>query len=262
MNKDLTLIAGIVSGGIFLVMSMGGLGNLPLFILPAGIMIVTGGTFAALVASHPFSLIKQAPKQVLLVLKDQPLDPYTYIDELVELAQQARKKGLLSLEDRVREQEDAFMRNCLLLLLDSVKSDRARYIMESEVQHLEDRHMDAIAFYEKGAAYSPAFGLMGTVIGLVLMLANLQLDAEGTQELTNGMAIALLTTFYGCVQANLFFMPIASKLSLKSVKELLCRRIVVEGVLSIQAGDNPKFIREVLVSFLPFSSRSEEDQKM
>ena len=215
----------------------------------------------ALTASFPFTFLKQVPKQILMVIKFTPPDPYYFIDELVEIARQARKEGLLSLEDRARGQEDAFMRNCLLLLLDAVNNDKARHIMESEITQLEDRHSEAVTFYEKGAAFSPAFGLMGTVIGLVLMLADLNLDAEGAAKLTAGMAIALITTFYGSVQANIFFMPIANKLTLKSAKEMLCRRIIVEGVLAIQAGDNPKFIREILISYLPYSSRSEEDKK-
>jgi len=252
---------GIVSGLVCLGISMG-FGNVGLFLNIPGFFIVIGGTMTALVASFPLSVIKRVPKQVLMAVKYTPPNPYLYIDELVEIARQARKEGLLSLEDRARSQEDAFMRNCLLLLLDAVNNDKARHIMEAEITQLEERHSEAITFYDKGASFSPAFGLMGTVIGLVLMLADLNLDAEGAQKLTEGMAIALITTFYGSVQANVFFMPIANKLGLRSTQELLCRRIIVEGVLAIQAGDNPKFIREILISYLPYSSRSEEDKKV
>ena len=261
-GKDFSLIIGIVVGIILVIFSIG-VGDLRHFLNISSAVVVIGGTLAALSASVPFRFLKQVPKQLVIAIQDVPMDPYAYIDELVEIAHKARKEGLLSLEDRVREQEDIFMRNCLLLLLDAVSSDKARHIMESEVEHLDDRHQDAITFFEKGAAYAPAFGLVGTLIGLILMLASLDLDStDGVATLTNGMAVALITTFYGCLLGNLIFAPIASKLTTKNSKEMLCKRIIVEGVLSIQAGENPKFIREVLVSYLPYLSRKEEDKKI
>ena len=254
---DPSLIAGVIAGVGVVVYGIG-FGNLGLFLSLQSAAIVIGGTFAALVASTSSNAIRKVPAQVVIAIKGHLPNPEIFIDQIEACATVARKNGLLALEDYARSQEDKFMGNSLLLIIDAVSSDKARMMLEDELAFIEDRHASAINFFEKGSAFAPAFGLVGTVIGLVVMLSNLSFDSEhATDALTSGMAIALITTFYGCLLSNLFFAPIASKLQARHDREMLCKQIVLEGILSIQAGENPKFIREKLISFLPYQERAE-----
>lgn len=257
VRMDPSLMVGIIAGLLLLTYAIG-VGNIKHFLSLQGAAIVVGGTFAALVASFPFMTLKKVPGQVLIAIRGELMNPGLYIDQIVDCAHVARKFGLLALEKLAEAQEDNFMRDSMLLIVDAVDYDKARYMMEAELTYMDERHTESIAFFERGAAFAPAFGLVGTLIGLIIMLANLGLDdVDGTATLTNGMAIALITTFYGSLLANLFFTPIASKLNVKNDREIMCKRLILEGILSIQAGENPKFIRAKLISFLPYKERVE-----
>jgi len=253
---DPSMIAGIVSGLALLFYAIG-FEDFGAFINPQGLAIVIGGTIAAIAASFPLEALKKAPKQIVIAIKGKASKPSIYIDQIEDCANIARKQGILALEPIALEQEDDFLRAGIFLIVDALDATKVRGMLESELAYLDERHAEAVTLYEKGAAYAPAFGLMGTVIGLVLMLGNLEFDdPAAAQTLTNGMAIALLTTFYGSLFANLFFLPVANKLQVLNDRELLCKQIVVEGILSVQAGENPKFIREKLISFLPIKERA------
>ena len=252
-----SMIVGIFAG-FGLIMYGIGFGNLSAFASLQGAVIVIGGTCAALVASFPFATVKQAPHYVWIALRGDATNPGIFIERIVDCAHVARKFGLLKLEELAEAQEDDFFRESLLLIVDAVDANKARSMLESDLINLDERHGGAITFFERGGAFSPAFGMIGTLIGLIIMLANLSLDTEnGTETLTGGMAIALVTTFYGVLLANLFFLPVSSKLQSMNDREMLCKRIIIEGVLSIQAGENPKFIGQKLISFLPQKERYE-----
>ena len=165
----------------------------------------------------------------------------------MELAVEARMKGLLSLEDKLAEVDEPFLYNGLILVVDSVDSEKVRQVMETELEQLDERHALDRAFYEKAAAYSPAFGMIGTLVGLILMLGNM----SDVDVLAKGMATALITTLYGSLIANVICLPIASKLKARHDEEFLCKQLVMEGVLAIQEGENPKFIEEKLSKLLP-----------
>ena len=256
---NFSMFIGIVAG-CGLIMYGIGLGNLYAFFSLKGAAIVVGGTFAALIASFPYDALRQVPTQIMIAFRGVLLNPGIYIDQIVDCAHVARKFGLLKLEQLAEAQNDEFLRDSLLLIVDAVDAGKARNMLESDLTYLDERHNGAIAFFDRGAAFAPAFGMLGTLIGLIIMLANLSLDLEnGTETLTAGMSIALVTTFYGSILANLFFLPISSKLKIMNDREMLCKRIILEGVLSIQAGENPKFIREKLISFLPRKERQEMD---
>jgi len=255
------MIAGIAACTLLIILGIG-LSNIGHFASVRGAVIVVGGTFAALVASFPTESLKKVPKQVWIAIQGTLPDPVLYIDQITDCAKVARKHGMLALEGLANAHDDAFMRDSILLIVDAVDSNKIRAMLESDLEYLDERHNEAVTFYERGAALAPAFGLLGTLIGLIIMLAHLSLDdTVGNETLTNGMAIALITTFYGILLANLFFTPVASKLSAKHYREMLCKKIIMEGMLSIQAGENPRFIKEKLISFLPQKERKIIEKK-
>ena len=145
------------------------------------------------------------------------------------------------------ETKDKFLKNSILLVVDSIEPEKVRSLLNRELEYLEERHVQDTAFYYKGSEYAPAFGMIGTLIGLINLLANL----EDTATLTKNMAVALVTTFYGVILANLIFKPIANKLKARHEEEYLCKMIISEGVQAIQDGDNPNFIQEKLTRLLP-----------
>lgn len=263
---DLTTIAGIVAALALVMLGIGsGIGN---FFDIKSAFIVVGGTFAVLIASSSISVLKEIPKHLKIAMFKPKHSPMVYIDEIVECAQIARKSGLLALEEHANQEEDTFLKESLLLIVDAIDSDKVRAMLEDDLRYVENRHSEAMSFYERGAAFAPAFGMIGTLIGLILMLNNLDLDSGETGALTKGMAMALITTFYGSMLANVFFSPVANKLQSRHDHEMLCKEIVIEGILSIQSGENPKFIREKLISFLaqkeqakPELEQNEDDGK-
>jgi len=224
------------------------------FFDPQSIYITLGGTLSALVIAFPLKTLISIPKYIKKLILPDKLVPYEYITTIVDIAFMARKNGLLSLEERANDYPDPFMKNGLMLIVDSTDPEMIRNIMESELDSMVDRHKQGQAFFEKAGAYAPAFGMVGTLIGLINMLASM----EDPDSLSKNMGIALITTFYGSILANIVFIPIANKLKERSAEEQLCKRLVIEGILAIQAGENPKQIQEKLLSFLPAGKRDLE----
>ena len=210
-------------------------------------LVVMGGTFAALMISFPMSAFAKMGKHMKLILFPRTYVPTDYITTLVEFAKKARINGLLALEEDLETIDDAFMKNSMMMVVDSVDPEKVKQQLEARMGHLDSRHSGDRAFYSKGAAFAPAFGMFGTMFGLINMLGDLQ-DFE---SLGPNMAVCLITTFYGLLLANVFFTPIANKLQARHDEELLCNMIIVEGVQAIQAGENPKFIQERLINLLP-----------
>jgi len=256
---DFTTIVGIVAGFVLIVFGIG-LGNMGNFIEVGSIFIVFGGTFAALIASYPMRVLKQLPKQFKILFGKNKYEPMSYIDQLQELAVIARKNGLLALEDKANEMKDPFFKEGLMLIVDATSPDKVKEILANDLDYIEERHNELIEFYEKGAGFAPGFGMIGTLIGLVNMLMSMDLEG-GSDTLSKNMGVALITTFYGSLLANLIFLPIAKKLQSRSDEELLCKRIIIDGILAIQAGENPAFLKETLVSFLPNYQRQGKGKK-
>lgn len=225
--------------------------NIKSFMDYGSLAITVGGTFASLMMSYSPRMFAQIPSHLRIALFPTKYDTLAYIDQIVEFAKEARMKGLLSLEEKLSQTRDEFLRSSLLLVVDSVEPEKVKQLLEAELDYMEDRHAQAREFYEKGAQFAPAYGMIGTLIGLVLMLKDMQ-DAS---VIGPAMAVALITTFYGSVLANVFFIPIANKLKLRHEEEILCKMLICEGVLAIQAGENPKFIDEKLTMLLPLKVR-------
>lgn len=243
-NKSISDVAGMVK-------------QLTAFLDIASVLITIGGTMAATICSFPMGAFKDIGKHMKVAFSKSKHKPLDYIHTIVDFAQDARRKGILSLEDKVNEQEDEFMKKSVMLIVDAVEPAKTKTILENELDNLDSRHSASVKIYEKASGFAPAFGMIGTLVGLVNMLANLDLNsAEGASTLTSGMAVALLTTLYGSVFANLLLTPIANKLRFRHAEEMMCKEIIVEGVISIQAGDNPKHIEERLLAFLPQSVRA------
>lgn len=253
---DITTILGVVIGFVLIfggiMVGDGGIdpGKLMNFVDVASIIIVLGGTIAAVVASYPVQALKQIPKHMKIMMDGKKFDPMQYIEILVELAQYARKNGLLALEERAKDLEDPFFQQGIMLIVDATDPDRVRDMLNNDLDYLSERHDEGAGMYEKASAMAPAFGMVGTLIGLVNMLKGMNMDAGGASKMGEDMSVALITTFYGVVLANLIFSPIAKKLRIRNNEEYLCKQIIIEGVLSIQSGENPKFLREKLTSFL------------
>lgn len=239
--------------------------NLINFFDPASIFITIGCTLFVVVASFPGKMLGSMPKHFKIVLNNKMFDPIKYIDELVDLAQTARKSGLLSLEEKAREQSNPFFKQAIMLIVDAYDQDKVRSILENDIECMSARHEDAAAMYDKASALAPAFGMVGTLVGLINMLNNMDLTGGGSSSIGTDMGTALITTLYGVILANIIFGPIATLLRNRDEEEVLCKMIIVEGVMSIQAGENPKFLRERLMTYMAQKRRdiegSGEDKK-
>mgnify|MGYP001851872947 FL=1 len=213
----------------------------------SSILIVVGGTLAVVIACYP-KLARSFPKHIKIMLRAEAFNPAEYVEQLVELAQIARKNGLLALEEKANDQADPFFKQAIMLIVDANDPDRVRSILENDIEQTSARHQEVVAMYERGSNAAPAFGMIGTLIGLINMLKSL--DSADMESLGPNMSVALVTTFYGSILAHVIFNPIAANLTARDEEEILCRQIIVEGIMAIQSGENPKFLRERLMTFM------------
>ena len=218
--------------------------NLKAFLDIPSMAITIGGTLGVMMISFPAGAFKKIGSHLKIIVKPYQYSPTDSVDQIVNLATEARMKGLLSLEDKLNEIDEPFLHNSLMLVVDSVDSEKVRKAMETELEQLDERHALDRRFYEKAASFAPAFGMIGTLVGLILMLGNM----SDVDALAKGMAVALITTLYGSLLANVVCLPMASK------------QLVMEGVLAIQEGENPKFIEEKLYKLLPASYKKPADK--
>ena len=231
--------------------------NLWNFFDAASIFIVIGCTFAIVVASFPGKTLGSIPKHFGVILNANKFKPLDIIDQLVELAQTARKNGLLALEGKANEQEDPFFKQAIMLIVDANDPDKVRAILENDIECMSARHEDAAGLYDKASAVAPAFGMVGTLVGLINMLKTMD-PTTGGGDLGKNMSTALVTTLYGCILAHMIFGPIANNLRIRDSEEVLCKEIIVEGIMSIQSGENPKALREKLLTYISQRDRDAE----
>lgn len=227
------------------------LGN---FVDGPSVMIVIGCSIAIVLASFPLKTFLSIPKHFAVMLKNPKQKPETIIDALVDLAQIARKDGLLALEEKANEQEDPFFKQAIMLIVDANDPDRVRATLENDIECMSDRHNASAALYDKASAVSPAFGMVGTLIGLINMLKNMD-PTSGSSNIGADMSVALVTTLYGCILAHMIFGPVANNLRIRDSEEVLNKMIIVEGITCIQAGENPKMLREKLLTFVAQKQR-------
>ena len=251
---DLASIIGIVLGAVMVVFGIlwgNGVSALQNFVDVPSIIVTLGGSLAGLIASNTLKDFLNNFKGVGLAFKDPKYDNGSTIAKIIELSNVARKEGLLALEEAANGIEDEFLKKGIMLVVDGTDPELVRGILETDMMCLETRHKDVIKFWEKWGEMGPAWGMIGTLLGLIAMLNKLSdPSAIGPQ-----MSVALVTTLYGSLIANWLCTPIAGKLSVNNDMEVVNRQITIEGLLSIQAGENPRVIEEKLKSFLSPSVR-------
>lgn len=247
---DIATIVGLVLGLALMIFGMvtGDLGFAALkhFADPASFLITFGGTFGAVMASYSMSDFIAGLKSIGLVFKVPQIDTVGTIKQIIDLSNVARKEGLLALEESANTLEEPFMKKGILLIVDGTDPELVRGILEAELVNTDARHQKNIAFWKQVGAMGPAWGMIGTLIGLILMLQSL----SDPDSIGPNMATALVTTFYGSFIANWLSAPISGKLSVNNDAEIQLKEIMIEGLLSIQAGENPRVIEEKLKSFL------------
>ncbi len=202
--KDISTVAGILAGFALIIFAMVfstdpigiNIGAVMNFVDPASIFIVIGGVFASVFASYPISTLKKMPKHLKIVVSGNRYEPVEYINTLVEFSQIARKNGLLALEEKANQQEDPFFKQSIMLIVDATDPEKVKTMLENDLEKLATRHEDAVGIYEKASAMAPAFGMIGTLVGLVNMLKNMSMDAGGSSTIGKDMGTALITTFY------------------------------------------------------------------
>ena len=254
---DIASIIGLVLAMILMIIAIitgdQGVAGIKAFLDPGSALITFGGAFSVcLVMSSSIKDYVKNLKSLGLIMKPVNYNEEEVIKQIIDLSNVARKEGLLALEEAANSSiDDEFMKKGILLIVDGTDPEFVRRILETELECTEDRHKSTISFWENLASMGPAWGMIGTLIGLVLMLKDLQ----DISSVGPNMAVALITTFYGSLLANWICLPIAAKLKEKNSAEIMIKTIVVEGLLSIQAGENPRVIEEKLKSFINPAAR-------
>ena len=218
---------------------------------PAGLAIVAGGTIAVALMSFPLRQVLAVTKVIKHAFLTKPRNPRALIAELVKFAEVARRDGILSLENMTRDNDNKFLVSGIQMAVDGTDPELIEQIMASEVETVADRHSGGKSLLDNMGKFAPAFGMIGTLVGLVLMLANM----DNPEAIGPGMAVALLTTLYGSMAANMVFLPLGQKLALRSQEEIMLMSITMRGVMSIQSGDNPRIVEQKLKIFLPPATR-------
>lgn len=245
---DLTTVIGCIITWLLVLSAMVSGGNPQAYIDFPSILITMGGTIGAMITSSPSDRLKSFFGTLKCAFFTARTDIITLVQTIVSFAEKARREGLLSLEANTAELTDnEFLRKSIQLVVDGTDPELVRAILDTEIGILESRHSANKSLLDTGAELAPAFGMIGTLIGLIAMLG----DLTDVEKLGPGMAVALITTMYGSMMANMFFIPMSKKLASRSEEEILSLELMVEGVLSIQAGENPRIVEEKLKVYLP-----------
>lgn len=254
---DLASIIGIVAGLGFVLYGILLGGSLMLFWDLPSFFIVVGCSVAATMINYPLGDIIGVIKVVPKAFFHKESSPTELIKILVGFAETARREGILALEQKVLAIDDEFLKKGITLAVDGTEPEYIKAIMTTEIDYIDARHKQAASIFETLATLAPAFGMIGTLIGLVQMLANM----ADPSTIGPSMAVALITTFYGALIANLICGPIAGKLKNRSSSEILLKELSIEGIMSIQSGDNPRIVEGKLQAFLSPSLRGASKPK-
>ena len=247
---DIASLIGIIAGIALIIYGIAsgdsGVAALGDFVDGQSIIITLGGTFTAVLTGYTLKDYINNLKGFTMIFKSSPLDVTGMITNIIGLSNVARKEGLLALEEAANEIDDSFLKKGILLIVDGTDPELVRAILETEMISIEGRHKNVMGFWEDIASMGPAWGMIGTLIGLVNMLKHL----DDASAIGPAMAVALLTTLYGSMLANWIGIPAANKLKHNNADEMQLKEVMIEGLLSIQAGENPRVIEEKLKSFL------------
>jgi len=233
-----------------------GIESLGLFVDIPSVAITLGGVIAGIIIINPPHVLKEFGTLVVQSIKEDTSSKAVIVTQFTELSTKARKEGLLSLEDTINNLEDEFLKKGLQMVVDGTEPDAIKEILEADIAGMETRHAENANMFTMIGVYGPSMGMLGTLIGLIKMLANLQ-DAS---KIAASMGIALVTTYYGSIVANLFGSPISQNLIAKTKSEVAIKEMILEGVLAIQAGLNPRIVEQKLVCYLSPEERKAFDQ--
>lgn len=253
MKASTAIGIGVAFGSLLLSSMMDGTSPASFINIPA-LLIIIGGTGGVTLASVGMQSMKRVPGLYKLVFSAEPPDVRGRLDQLVELADKARREGLLALDALLPEIEDPFTRNALQLVVDGTDPEMVHAILEAEVDGMAARHAASAAPFEKAGGFAPTMGIIGTVLGLVHVLENL----AAPSTLGPSISAAFIATLMGVGAANVVFLPVANRLKMISSEEVELSMMTLEGILSIQAGDNPRLVSEKLMSYLPPVERADE----
>lgn len=243
---DLATLIGLVAGFLLILITIVLGGPLGIFINIPSFVMVVGGTAAAVLVNFPLSQVLGVVGVLKNAFFSSDLQTEELIKKMVEFATIARREGILALESHVSDAGDEFLGKSVQLAIDGTAPELIKDILTTEIAFMEDRHNMGSSILESAGAFAPAFGMIGTLVGLVQMLANM----DDPSQIGPAMAVALLTTLYGAVLANLVFLPCVGKLKVRTATELLQKEVVIEGILSIQSGDNPRVVEQKLKAFV------------
>ncbi len=249
---NITGIIGLIIAIALIVWGMMTGGELMNFWDFASVAIVLGGTIGAVIFNYPASVLKTVPKMLKIAFLPKKYDPEKYIMEMVEHCKTARMKGILALEESANACTDPFMKSSLMLIVDANDSDKVKSMLDDSIDFMCERHENNFALWGKAAGIAPAMGMIGTLVGLINMLATLDpTDSSSAANLGGAMSTALVTTFYGCILAHVIFTPIGNLCKYNHNQEILCLQIIEEGTLAIISGANPRYVEEKLRMMLP-----------
>ena len=254
---DIATLMGIIVAFGLVISSilMGGPGAW--FINYPSIMIVLGGTTGATLIAYPLSEVLSVFGVVRNVFLYHSRSAEKLVPIIVDFAKKARQEGILSFESQLKDMEDPFLAKGMRLAIDGMESNSIEDVLSTEIAYVEERHRLGAEIFSTMGAFAPAVGMLGTIIGLVQML----MQMEDPSSIGAPMAVALLTTFYGTLLANLLFLPIAGKLKTRSKQEILQKNLVIEGIISIQSGDNHRIVEQKLKAFLSPKLLGEENEQ-
>jgi chemotaxis protein MotA len=250
---DFATIGGLALAFVLItvVMIMDGGSPAELFTAPQAILLTIGGAFIATLISYPISSLGLIPKWFMAAFISHKAEPGAAIELLTKMADKARREGLLALEEDSKKIEDEFLQKGVMMAVDGIDPAQVRAIMEIEIHHMQERHAQGMNFFAAAGGYGPTMGIIGTVMGLITVLQ--ELDNPGA--LGHSIAVAFLATLWGILSANVIWLPLAGKLRANSEEEVVYRRMLMEGILSLQAGENPRIVKDKLLAFLPPKER-------
>jgi chemotaxis protein MotA len=236
---------GVAVLGILIGQAIEG-GSILQILQPTAAMIVFGGTLGATMIGFPLSVLKQAAVDLMHVFKDGDQEPSGLIDDVIRLANKARREGIISLEKDADSVKDEFFKKSLVMAVDGCEPKDLRQTMEVELQYMDERGEHSAKVFEAAGGYAPTIGIIGAVLGLIQVMQHL----DNIEEVGKGIAVAFVATIYGVASANIFFLPVAGKLKFKHRKRMILKEMMLEGTLGILEGQNPRTIESKLTSFL------------
>lgn len=249
---DIATIIGLVTAISLVITAIQMGGTLESFVDVVSILIVVGGTIGAILVNYQLKEVIGAVAVGLKTFVSKVHDPKTTINKLIELSQIVRKDGILGMEGQIDSLDNEFMKKAIQMTIDGQEPSVIDDILYGETEKISDRHALGAEIFIALGGFAPAFGMIGTLVGLVLMLQNM----EDPSTIGPSMSVALLTTFYGALMANIFFLPMSGKLKTLSKKEMLINEIIMAGIQSLAAGENPRIMERRLMGFLSPKDRT------